>query len=275
MSQRRHAIRLGGTSSVLLALASLVGLVAFGWPFVMTSSSHANQAHAADAPWLFALLIPLLLVIVLAEVSEGALDAKAVSMLALLAACGAALRVPDPGVAGFEPMFFLLVLAGRAMGRGFGFVLGALTLAASALLTGGVGPWLPFQMLCAAWMGFGAGCLPPATGRRELLLLASYTAVACLLYGALMNLWFWPFIGGTTSVYSFAPGAGAVANLHRFFLFDLTTSLGFDLPRAVINAGLLFALGTPVLAALRRAARRASFEPIIEPFVEAERAASS
>ena len=38
---------------------------------------------------------------------------------------------------------------------------------ASALLTGGVGPWLPFQMLCAAWVGFFAGCLPPARGRAR------------------------------------------------------------------------------------------------------------
>ena len=75
-------------------------------------------------------------------------------------------------------------------------------------------------------------------------------------------------------VFSYVPGAGVVENLHRFVFFDLTTSLGFDLPRAVTNS-LLFVLGRPVLAALRRAARRASFEPIIEPFVEAERAASS
>ena len=273
MSQHRRAIRLRPTSSVLLALASLVGLVAFGWPFVMTASSHANHAHAGDAPWLFALLIPLLLVIVLAEVSEGALDAKAVSMLALLAACGAALRVPDPGVAGFEPMFFLLVLAGRAMGRGFGFVLGALTLAASGLFTGGVGPWLPFQMLCAAWMGFGAGCLPPARGRRELALLAGTPRSPASSTGADQ-----PVVLAVRRRHGqrllVRAGGGALANLHRFILFDLTTSLGFDLPRAVINAGLLFALGTPVLAALRRAARRASFEPIIEPLVDVERVKS-
>jgi energy-coupling factor transport system substrate-specific component len=263
VSDRIATVRLRPISSILLVAASIIGVAAFGWPFVFTASAGADQAHAGDAPVLFAMLLPLLFVIVLAEVSEGALDAKAVSMLALLAACGAALRVPSPGVAGFEPVFFLLVLSGRTMGRGFGFVLGALTLAASALITGGVGPWLPFQMLCAAWMGFGAGCLPPAKGRRELLLLAGYTAVACLLYGALMNLWFWPFLGGTTTAYSFAPGAGPLENLHRFLLFDLTTSLGFDLPRAVINAGLVLALGVPVLAALRRAARRASFEPLL------------
>jgi len=38
-------------------------------------------------------------------------------MLGILAACGAALRVPSPGVAGFEPVFFLLIPAGRVLGR--------------------------------------------------------------------------------------------------------------------------------------------------------------
>ncbi len=115
---------------------------------------------------MFVALLPLLLAIVLGELAEGSLDAKGVALLGVLAACGAALRIPEPGVAGFEPVFFLLIPAGRVLGRGFGFVLGALTLFASALITGGVGPWLPFQMFGAAWMGFGAGCLPPAGAGR-------------------------------------------------------------------------------------------------------------
>jgi energy-coupling factor transport system substrate-specific component len=148
-------------------------------------------------------------------------------------------------------------------GRGFGFVLGALTLFASALITGGVGPWLPFQMLGAAWMGFGAGCLPRAAGKREIAILAAYAAVASLLYGALLNLWFWPFGAGTTTTFSYLPGGGVLENLHRFVFFDLTTSLGFDIPRAVTNAVLIIVLGRPVLGALRRASRRAVFEPVV------------
>ena len=61
----------------------------------------------------------------------------------------------------------MLVLGGRVFGRGFGFVLGAVTLFVGALLTGGVGPWLPFQMLGAAWVGFFAGCLPRCAAARR------------------------------------------------------------------------------------------------------------
>ena len=260
---RVTVVRLRPRASVLLAVTTLVGVVGFTWPLFLHGTSATAQAHAADAPWIFIAVLPLLLAAVLSALAEGSLDAKAIALLGILAACGAALRVPSPGVAGFEPVFFLLIPAGRVLGRGFGFVLGVLTIVVSALITGGVGPWLPFQMFGAAWLGFGAGCLPPARGRAEVGLLAGYAAVACLLYGTLLNLWFWPFGAGTSTSFSFVPGAGVLHNLHSFLFFDLTTSLGFDIPRALTNALLVLVLGRPVLAALRRASRRAAFDALV------------
>ena len=257
------AIRVGSRSSFLLLLTTLFGVAAFGWPLLIHQSAGQNTAHSGDAPWIFVGLLPLLLAIVMAELSEGAIDAKAVALLGILAACFAALRVASPGINGFEPEWFLLILAARVFGRGFGFVLGAVAFFASGLITGGVGPWLPFQMLAAGWVGFGAGCLPPMRGFPERILLATYGVVSALVYGLLTNFWFWPFVGSTTT-YSFVPGLGTVANLHRFILFDLTTSMGFDLTRAVTCAVLILVLGRPVLAALRRASRRAAFEPQID-----------
>jgi energy-coupling factor transport system substrate-specific component len=104
---------------------------------------------------------------VLAELADGGMDAKTVAMLGVLAAVGAALRPLGTGIAGFEPVFFLLVLAGRAYGPGFGFALGSITLFASALITAGVGPWLPFQMLGAGWVAAGAGCCLASEGGRS------------------------------------------------------------------------------------------------------------
>jgi energy-coupling factor transport system substrate-specific component len=257
----------------LLFLTTLFGVAAFGWPLLIHQVAGQNSAHSGDAPWIFVGLLPLVLAIVIAELSEGAIDAKAVALLGILAACFAALRVASPGINGFEPEWFLLILAARVFGRGFGFVLGTIAFFASALITGGVGPWLPFQMLAAGWVGFGAGCLPPMRGLPERLLLATYGVLSALAYGLLINFWFWPFVGSTTS-YSFVPGLGTIANLHRFILFDLTTSLGFDLTRAVTCAVLILVLGRPVLAALRRASRRAAFEPEIE-FTEPTDAASA
>lgn len=254
---RTPAIRWRPRTAAALTLASVVGLAAFGWPLVADPGS--GVAHGQDAPWLFALLLPVLITVVLAEIAEGGMDAKAVALLGVLAATGTALRPLGGGTAGLEPVFFLLVLAGRVLGAGFGFVLGAMTTFTSALLTGGVGPWLPFQMLGTAWTGFLAGCLPRARGRGELVLLAGYGMLAGLAYGLLLNMSFWPYLAGRSTGLSYVPGAPVPENLRRLVAFTLATSLGFDIPRGLLTAALILAAGRPVLLALRRAARRAAF----------------
>ena len=252
-----RAIALRPRSTAAVLLMSVVGAAAFGWPLLVDPG--AGLAHGTDAPLLFAMLLPLLLAVVLAEVGEGGLDVKAVAMLGVLSAVGAALRPLGAGTAGLETVFFLLILAGRVFGAGFGFVLGATTLGASALVTGGVGPWLPFQMLGAAWVGLGAGLLPRARGRAELGLLAAYGGLSALAYGLLLNLTFWPFSVGAGTQLSFVPGAAVLTNLHHFLLFSAATSLGWDLGRALTNVVLILLTGRTVLGALRRTARRAAF----------------
>ena len=245
-------------AAATLGATTLVGLAAFGWPFLAKPGS--GLAHSADAPWLFVLLIALLTALVVAELSSGGLDAKTVAVLGVLAAAGGALRVFSAGTAGLEPMFFLLVMAGRVLGRGAGFVLGALAVLVGAFLTGGVGPWLPFQMIAAGWVGFGAGALPRASGRPERVMLAGYGLVAGLLFGLVMNLWFWPFIAaGAPTGMAFQPGDPVTVNLSRYAAFYLATSLGWDLPRGVLTAVLVMVAGRPVLASLRRGTRRAAF----------------
>ena len=188
-----------------------------------------------------------------------------VSMLGVLAAIGAALRPLGAGTGGIELVFFLLVLGGRVYGAAFGFVLGSTTLFASALLTGGVGPWLPFQMLAASWVGLGAGLLPPARGRAEIGVLAVYAALAAYLYGFLVNLWGWPFALGTGTPLSYVPGAAVLENLHRFVLYTLATSTwGWDTGRAITNVAAILLVGPAVLATLRRASRKAAFDAPVE-----------
>jgi energy-coupling factor transport system substrate-specific component len=190
------------------------------------------------------------------------------------------LRPLGAGTAGLEPIWFVIILGGRALGPGFGFSLGALSLAASALITGGVGPWLPFQMIAAAWVGLGAGLLPQwpggsaqptlsgSRGRAEIAMLAAYGLVASMAYGLVMNLWFWPFLGGLeATAYSpailFDPGAPVSENLARWLAFSLVTSLGWDIPRGVLTAVLILIAGRPMLTALARASRRANFTPAV------------
>lgn len=263
-----QAVRVGRRSAIVLTLASLAGLMMFVWPLLVRVEPESMQ-HGPDAPFIFIGILPVLIVIALAELSEGGLDAKALAMLGVLSAVNAALRPLGAGTAGIETVFFMLVLAGRVFGAGFGFVLGCTSLFASALLTAGVGPWLPFQMLSSAWIGMGAGLLPrKVSGKAEIAMLVGYGIVVAYLFGFLMNLWFWPFITGAevpyhAGVISYIPGDSVWSNLHRFVVFTLLTSTaGWDTGRAITNTVAIVVVGPAVLATLRRASRKASYGTI-------------
>ncbi len=184
----------------------------------------------------------------------------------MLSGSCAVLRPLTGGVTGVQLMFFLLVPAGRVFGRGFGFVLGNVAMFASAALTGGGGPWLPFQML-GRRLGRHVRRLPAAGARpgRARRCSPATALVAGIAYGFVLNLWFWPF--GTTGTGAGArrhvrSGRAVLDNLRRWIAFSTSTSLGFDIPRGLATALALLLVGRPVLLALRRAARRAAFDAV-------------
>ncbi|CAL8967923.1 hypothetical protein PROP_00159 [Propionicimonas sp. T2.31MG-18] len=243
---------------VAVVAAALIGLVAFSWPLFLRPESGMS---ATQAPIMFALVLPTVLAVVLSEIAGGRMDARSLAMLGVLAAVGTILRPLSAGTAGFELVFFLMILAGRVFGAGFGFALGAITLFTSALITSGVGPWLPYQMLAAGMVGLFAGLLPRAGGRAEILLLAAYGMVSAFAYGWVMDFSFWPFGIGEDTQISFDPTLGPLENLHRFVLYNIATSMGWNLGRALTNAVVIALLGVPLLRLLRRSARQARFAP--------------
>ncbi|WP_392390953.1 ECF transporter S component [Nocardioides sp. LHD-245] len=263
---RPAAVPLRLRSGAVLAITSVIGLLMLAWPLLLDVSPDAGRV---DPPFLFLLLLPVILGVVLAEMSEGGMDARVLAVLGVLSAVNAVLRLASAGTAGLELVFFLLILGGRVFGAGFGFVLGCTSLFASALMTAGVGPWLPFQMLVAAWVGMGAGLLPRRVrGRGEIALLTAYGVVSAYLYGLLMNLQGWPFMAGVqvpgqdSTEISYLPGAPLLDNLHHFVVYTLLTSTGgWDTGRAITNALAIVLLGPAVLVTLRRAARRARIAP--------------
>jgi energy-coupling factor transport system substrate-specific component len=264
---RPHAVPLGRRSGLVLTVASVAGLLMLVWPLLVRSP----EGGQVGPPFVFLALLPVVIVVVLAEVTEGGLDPRVLAVLGVLSAVNAVLRGLSPGTGGIELVFFLLILAGRVFGPGFGFVLGCTSLFASALLTGGVGPWLPFQMMCSAWVGMGAGLLPRrVTGRAEIAMLAAYGVVTAYAFGLLLNLSSWPFVLGIAvpghTGLAFVPGDPLSENLHRFLIYTLITSTGsFDTGRAITNALAITLLGPAVLTTLRRAARRVVIVGNVKP----------
>ncbi|MEU9133322.1 ECF transporter S component [Kitasatospora sp. NPDC048540] len=257
MSAARVAVRIPGRARLVVALASFIGLTAFTWPFVVAPGKFGSNYAP---PLIFGALLVLVLAVVIAEISAGGIDAKALAMLGVLSAVNAGLRPLGAGTAGVETVFFILVLAGRVFGPGFGFTLGCTSLFASALITGGVGPWMPYQMFGCAFVGLLAGLLPRLRGRAEVLMLAGYGAASGYLFGFLLNLSFWPFATDPNSSIAYLPGLPFTEQWHRYLLFDLATSLGWDTGRAVTTGVCVLIVGPAVLTVFRRAARRANFE---------------
>ena len=251
-----------------LVAITVIGLLVFMWPLLVDAGApvlDSPAGHTATAPLILGVVLADSLVVTLMATSSGGMDVRAVALLGLLTGVGALVRPLAAGTGGVETVFILLVLGGRVFGPGFGFLLGVSTLFSSALLTGGVGPWLPYQMLAAGWVGLGAGLLPGRIGRLrvrgagELALLGAYGAVAAVGYGVLLNLSFWPFVAGTGTAISFVAGAPVADNLGRFLAYSIVTSLPWDLTRALTTAAGVAVFGHPVLVTLRRAARRAVF----------------
>ncbi len=239
-----------------IVLVTLLGLGAFFYPLIVPpqQAGSSTAAHAQDAPFVFLLLIALCLLVVLADLENRGLDSKTVALLGILSAINAVLRFV-PGPTGFSAMFFLPILCGYVYGGDFGFLLGVLSLFVSALITGGVGPWMPYQMFAMGWVGLSAGWLPRIRHwpRVEIALLTIFGAIWGLIFGAVMNLWFWPYIVPPTEL------SRGFLFLRRYATFYFTTSFWWDLGRAGGNAVLILLFGAPLLRLLRRFQRRFHF----------------
>jgi energy-coupling factor transport system substrate-specific component len=235
-------------------------LLGFIWPFLVSSSEFADWAS-----WFFVASSTFTALLLISLIASDDLGSKNVAFLGILSALVAALRPLGIGAIGIEPMWFALILAARVMGPIFGFLLGALSMLLSALLTGGIGPWLGYQVFAAAIIGFGVGLLPKnVRGKSEIALLALYGVIAAEIFGILMDLQFWPWALGSETELSYVAGAPLTENLDRFFSYHFLSALAWDIPRAAITVALIALAGKPALNALRRARHRAAFVSEIE-----------
>ena len=281
--RREQFLRFG-----IFGLTTAVGLFSFLYPFfssgALQGAAQGGQGHGGETFFLLLVVLGISFLVLLVEVQGQAVSTKAVAMLGVLAAVNATLRFAEvafPGPGGFSPIFFLIVLTGYVFGGSMGFLLGVLTMLVSAVVTGGVGPWLPGQMFAAGWVGLSVPLVRPLirhfekhrrAAKIEVLVLAAFAAMWGLLFGGIMNLWFWPFFSGPAGQY-WQPGIGVRETLARYAAFYLATSFVWDLFRAAGNFLLVFFLGEAVLRVLRRFRKRliVHYQPVTgdaQPAVE-------
>jgi len=259
-------IRLSGVLTNLIVF--VLGFLSLLAPFVLPRVRDPGTQGAAF-PIMVSLIIILCLFIALFEIQTSSIDSKMISFLGVLIAINAGVRFLEnaiPGPAGFSPTFFLIILTGYFFGGRIGFLMGAMTMFVSGLITGGVGPWLPGQMITAGWVGQSATLLKPAVktfgwqGKSgEIILLSIFGAIWGILYGAIMNLWFWPFLGAAPSQ-TWMQSAGLVENLGRYSAYYLATSVIWDITRAIGNFLIISIMARPVLNIYQRFYQRFSFQ---------------
>ena len=255
---RRRGQPLNVWSGLTLGLISLIGLVAFFYPLFLsgTSSDAMGNSRADDAPLFFGLVLALTLLLFVLEMGSQGMNAKTASALATLMMLAAVLRIPTLP-AGATAFLFAVILGGYVFGPRFGFLLGAGALLVSTFAIGGFGPWMPFQVFCAGWVGMTAGWLGAFRERLsrhrllELGCLCGFGVGWGFFFGVVMNLWFWPFMASGESI-SWQPGLGLWETLRHYWSFYLLTSAGWDIWRALANVVLILAVGRPVLDVLSR-----------------------
>jgi energy-coupling factor transport system substrate-specific component len=250
-----------GASLVALLATSAISALGFIWPFLISE----KQGHPQ---WIFLLAAPCALLLLMISVSNKELDSKSIALLAVLSALIAALRPMGTGAVGIEPMWFVLILSARVFGPSFGFLLGTISMFLSAILTGGLGPWVAYQSFAAGWIGLGVALIPRnVRGKAEILALALYGIIAAAFFGIAMDLQFWPWTLGADTQLSYVAGAAPSTNFSNFISYHFLSAMAWDIPRAIFTASLIVITAKPVLHTLRRAHTRAAFMTPIE-FIE-------
>ncbi len=258
-------------SALVYGLSAVIGVAALLYPFLAAAIRPiSGQPASLNGPGLMLVLLAVCFAGLLLEIQGQAVSAKLIALLGVLVAINSVLRFVEvgiPGPGGFSPVFVLIILTGYVFGGRFGFLMGALTMLVSGVFTGGVGPWLPAQMFAAGWVGLSAPLARPlvrlaggrAGSRREVVVLAAFAGVWGLLFGVIMNLWFWPFLAGPADQY-WQAGVSLNETVGRYLTYYVATSLIWDALRLVGNVGLMLVFGAASLRALRRFGQRFTYE---------------
>jgi energy-coupling factor transport system substrate-specific component len=267
-------MKLNFKGSYSFILFNTIGLLAFFWPFLLPNlhTKFLQQLfNSTDSKWWTLIILPIALWFFLIDSEKSIANqqvnnssSKTVALMGVLIALACVMRFLGAGAVGIEPIWFLLIIVSFTFGSKFGFLYGNLSLLVSGLFLGGFGPWLPFQMITAGWICAGAGFIGQITklGNSYLknnfakYLLAIYSVVASFTFGLLMDLQLWPWLISSQSQLAFSIDASSLDNVRNFLIFHFSTSLAWDIPRAVLTAALMIVAGDILISALQRTINR-------------------
>ena len=152
-------------------------------PVVMVALALAGVRATAGLTMAVAALA-ILLVLASFEASRPALrQLMPTAVLAAVAAAGRVLFAPLPDV---KPVSAIAIVAGAALGRRSGFVVGALAALASNVFFG-QGPWTPWQMYAWGLVGYVGGLLGEKGLLERPVVLFGWGFASAIVYGLILN----------------------------------------------------------------------------------------
>lgn len=198
--------------------------------------------EAVLSPSVTSLIIAaLILTVGLRRFESSTMNSRKIACIAVLSVVAAAGRVFFVWFPGFQPLTFIAVMAGLAMGFEAGFGVGVFAALLSNLFLG-QGPWTPWQMLVWGLAGGVSGLPLIRSALEKKPVMITYLGLVGLLFGWTMNAWFWV---------SFTSPQTAAS-----FLSLCAASLPFDIAHSCANIIFYTISGAPVAATLKRYSER-------------------
>jgi len=178
------------------------------------------------------------------EFETAATGAKQIVLVSMLGTISALSRLPFAALMNLQPCTFFIICSGYVFGPVAGFMVAALTTLISNLFLGH-GPWTVYQIFTWGLVGVSAGYLrrvPVRSDRAKIILLLVFGAVWGMLYGVIINIWFWAaFIYPLTL---------------KTYLLTLLNAVWWDLSHSLANVVFLLFFGTKTLAIMERFKKR-------------------
>jgi len=164
--------------AVMVALAAVTIYVGF---FVME-----------DRPYLMVSMLLILYAMVpfFASFEKRKPKAREIVILAVMIAVGTVGRAAFFMLPNFKPVLAIVIIAGVALGKESGFLVGAMTAFVSNFLFG-QGPWTPWQMIAMAIVGYFAGLIfHKFSDKINKWVLAGFGGIsAFVIYGIIVDFW--------------------------------------------------------------------------------------
>lgn len=165
--------------------------------------------------------------------------AREIVILAVMIATAVCGRAAFMMVPSFKPIVAIIIISGVALGKEAGFLVGAMSAFVSNFLFG-QGPWVPWQMIAMALIGYLAGLIfhKDADRVRKLPIIIFGVIAAFFIYGFIVDIW-------TILVMADKPTLEMAVMVY-------TSAAYLNLMHAVATAAFLFILLKPMTEKLGR-----------------------